>query len=170
MYTIFYSFICAACARATRPVSVWFMGGSIEMPDIVNTLMLYDLTFNSFRACSVWIYVHEMAWWRGTPRGRHGTPNLLGECLEGGGVDGAPNVNVHRGGVSGGGGHARDSRDFVVVDGWRGRRWRVRHRWGGSGRTARRHQPETGRLQLASKRRNPIIRDCNVICKLDNYF
>lgn len=26
------------------------MPGSIEMPDIVNTLMLCDLTFNSFRA------------------------------------------------------------------------------------------------------------------------
>lgn len=45
------------------------MPGSIEMPDIVNTLMLCDLTFNSFRAVHtrrfmyVFIHIVTMARW-----------------------------------------------------------------------------------------------------------
>jgi hypothetical protein len=56
----------------------------------------------------------------------------LGKGLEGGRVDGAADVDVDRGGVTGGRGHARDPRHLLVVGRGRGRRGRrrrgVRHR------------------------------------------
>ena len=58
---------------------------------------------------------------------------LLGECLEGGSVDGAADVDVYRCGVAGRGRRARNPGDLgeMVVYG---------HRWGGNGRGHGRRQ------------------------------
>jgi hypothetical protein len=129
------------------------MGGSIQMADIVNTLMLYDLTFNSFRACFAEIYVHSGDGARcpsgDGARGGHAAPprHSLGQRLQRRRVDRAADVDVDGRRVPGGGGDARDSSYFVVADGGRRRRRRVRHRGGGCGGTAWRHQPGTERLR-----------------------
>ena len=53
------------------------------MADIVNTLMLYDLTFNSFRPCFKEIYGHsgDGAMSGEAPFGYHATPDRTCETF-----------------------------------------------------------------------------------------